>query len=451
MQENYISIVDKLKSLQTRLARLKAGEGLVYVIGLAMLLFGILIGITAISWLPIGSRIGIDAVIIVIIAVGIYLWILRPNKNKPGFLSIARKLESKYGRFESRLIAALELHDLAKKNRENYSIELIEKTIEEAGGVIADVDTDAVIDHRPLNKAFARLGILVAAAIIGLFLGPTTIYNTWLLYSQPLANFEKPPDFNLTITPDGGEFYRNMDLVVKAAASGKAPRRVDLQYKFEDGSWASEPMEKPDSVSEKAFYYTFKKIKRSLDIYAKASGIESPKAHIEIVDPPRLTDINLKFDYPDYTGLADAMGNPNDGNVTALKGTKVSLAAKANKPVKEPYQLYADSSRVPLQFDDDTISGTFTVKENGRYTLIFKDDAGRRNPEPIWYDIQTLEDYPPTITIKFPAVDVDLNERMELPLQIAIGDDYGYSKLNLVCWVVLSHQTAVNSTAIWIW
>ena len=440
MPENYTGLVEKLHSLQSKLAGIRAGTGMVYWSGLVLLLFGILIGITSIGWLNSPARVIIDIIILSILAGVAYWWIIRPYINRLGFLPIARLLEGKYGKFQSRLIAALELHDLARQNRENYSLELIEKTIEEAGGIIGDIDANAIVDYGPLNKAFSKLGILAGAAIIGLFLGPTTIYNTWLLYSQPLVNFERPPEFAISINPSNGEFYRNMDLVVKATIDGRAPRRVDLHYKFEDGTWASEPMSKPDSVSETAFYYIFKKIKRSLDVYAKSGGIESPKAHIEIVDPPRLTDIMLKLDYPDYTGLTDGIGNPNDGNVTALKGTKVQLLAKANKPVREPYLVYADSSKVGLQCDDNSISGAFTVKENTRYTILFKDDAGRKNPEPIWYDIQTLEDYPPSITIRYPAVDIDLNERMELPLQFGISDDYGYGKLNLVYWIVSEDQ-----------
>ncbi len=358
----------------------------------------------------------------------------------PGFLEIARLLEHKYGKFQSRLIAALELHDRARENRENYSLELIDKTIEEAGGVITEIDTEAVINTRPLNHWLGRAGVLLAAVVIAFFIAPTTMYNAWLLYSSPATSFEKPPEFALTLSPSGGEFYRNMDLALKATVDGKAPRRVDIFYRFEDGDWTSEPMVRPESTSEASFGYTFKKVKRSLEAYAKSGRVESPRAHIEIVDPARLTDLNLRFDYPDYSGLEDGRGNPNDGNVSALKGTKVFIEARANKPLSEAYQLFADSARVPLAFDGDRIFGDFTVKDNTRYTLAIIDQSSRTNPEPIWYDIQAIEDYPPSITITYPAVDVDLSEQMILPLEMSITDDYGFGKLNLVYWILSEDQ-----------
>jgi hypothetical protein len=431
----YTGIIERLRGLQAKMARLDSARGIVWTVVLALIAFGVLIGITTISWLPTSARLIIDIALLLILGAAAYFWVVRPYTIRRSFLKIARLLETRYGKFQSRLIAALELHEKAAQNRENYSIELIEKTIEEAGGIIGEVDTEAVVDRRPVTRSLAQLGILLAVVIIGFFVNPGAISDTFRLYSQPLADFEKPPEFKLTLEPSSGEFFRNADLAVKANFNGKAPRKVELHYSFEDGAWASEPMNKPDSISREAFTYTFKKVKRSVELYAKSGGVQSQKVRLEIVDPPRLTDIKLTFDYPDYAGMPDAKGNPNDGNVTALKGTKVSIEATANKPLSRAFQLYSDSNSVPMLVDSDHIRGEFTVRDNIRYTVGLVDQAARANPEPIWYDIQAVEDYPPTINIRFPNADVDLDEHITLPLEIAVADDYGFGKLNLVYWI----------------
>ncbi len=435
-QERYKGIVARLRTLQTKMATLDAARGLIRCLSMTIAAFAILVILTIIVWPSSATRIIIDLAVALGLAAALYFLAVRPYINRRSFLQLARLLETKYGKFESRLIAALELHDLAQKNREGYSIELIEKTIEEAGGVIADIDTDTIVDYKPIARASSRFGIVFVVVLIAFFLDSNNVYNTWRLFTHPGANMVKPPEFSLSLKPDGGEYFRNIDLEVQAQAEGRLPRHVDLYYKFEDGAWASEPMRYADSISQATFAYTFKKVKRSLDIYAKSGGVQSRKAHIEVVDPPRLADINLKFEYPAYSGLPDARGNPNDGNVAALRGTKVYIEASANKPLSECYQLFDDSSKIPLQFDGDKIEGQFTVKGNGRYTVMMKDEAGRINPEPIWYDIQALEDYPPTIAIRFPAADVDLDEHITLPLEVNIGDDYGFDKMNLVHWVL---------------
>jgi len=435
-QQEYKGIVKILRALQARMAWIDSLRGTIIAIGAAILLFGLLIGITMVTWPDSVARTIIDLGLFLAMALVFYFAVIRFLVRRKGFLHIARLLEKHYGRFQTRLIAALELYDKAKENRENYSLDLIEKTIEEAGGVIAEIDTNIVLNKKPLLSASVRTGLLAVAAAIGFLINPSIVRQAWQLYSNPGADIAKPPEFSLTIEPSGGEFFRNKDLTIKAIPDGKTPRRVNMHFRFDGGEWASEPMNRADDDSLPTFTHTFRNIKRSVDVYAKSGRIESHPAHIEIVDPPRLADINLRIDFPDYSGLPDAIGDPNDGNIAALKGSIVHIEATANKPLSKAYQLYDDSSRANLRVDGQRISGRFTLKQNNRYTIKMSDLAGRGNPEPIWYDIQVLDDYPPSIEILFPAVDVDLSERMILPLEISIGDDYGFDRLHLVWWII---------------
>jgi hypothetical protein len=434
-KHEYRGIVKRLKALQARIAWIDSVRGIVITVGAAILLCALLIGITMVTWPDSLVRLLIDAGLILTMTSVLYFAAFRFLVKRRGFLHIARLLEKHYGRFQTRLIAALELYDKAKENRENYSLDLIEKTIEEAGEVITEIDTNVILDKKPLLSASIRTGFLVVAAAIGFLINPSIVRQTWQLYSNPATDISKPPEFSLTIEPSGGEFFRNKDLTIRAIPQGKVPRSVNMHFRFDGGEWASEPMTRADGDSLPLFTHTFRNIKRSVDVYAKSGRIESDPAHIEIVDAPRLVDIYLTIDYPDYSHLPDAVGDPNDGNVIALKGSIIHLEATANKPLSSAYQLYDDSSRANLRIDGRQISGGFTLKENSRYTIMMSDLAGRNNPEPIWYDIQVLDDYPPSIEILFPAVDVDLSERMILPLEVSIGDDYGFDRLHLVWWM----------------
>lgn len=438
MSENrsYTSIAGILKDLRSRMAVLELFKGLLLTAASAIILGGFLIGITAASWPPAGARVAIDAAAIILLTAILYLTAVRPYTRPRSFLQIARMLEKHYGAFQTRLIAALELYDLAAKNRENYSIELIEKTIDEAGGFIAEIDTDVIIDRKPLKSSVFRTAALALVFATVALLNPGLAGQTWRLYSAPGANFTRPPDFALHIVPRSGEYFRNQDLTVEVTTEGKTPDNVDLYFKFDDGEWARESMRVDSQTKEPSFEYTFKKIQRSLDAYASSGRVKSETVRLEVVDPPRLVNINVNMEFPRYTGLPDAMGEPNDGNVVALKGSTVHLRALANKPLSRAFQVFADSTRVPLELDGAAIAGDFSVKGDSRYTIAIYDEAGRENPEPIWYDIQSLEDYPPSIQIVFPGTDVDLNEKMILPLDVAISDDYGFGKLNLVWWIV---------------
>jgi hypothetical protein len=442
MQENneYIGIIDRLKRLQGKITGITSVAGAIWTVGIALLFFGVLIAVTFFVWPNTTIRLIIDLILILLLAIFIFFNIIRPYKNKIGFLSIARRLERHYGKFQSRLIGALELYDNAEENRENYSIELIEKTIEDAGGVIGEVNTEVILDKKPIRTASIRTGIIIMVAVLGIIVYPSLIKQSWQLYSNPNTEFSKPPEFSITLSPGESEFYRNTDLEVTATIDGKIPRAVDLYFRFDDGDWAYETINSVDNDSLPVFSYTFKKIKRSMDIYAKSRGIVSEKVRYEVIDPPRLVDIRVKIDNPDYTGLPDIIGDSNDGNISAIKGSRVHIEANANKSLSDSYLLYSDSSRSKLISDDTKIIGDFRVNENSRYTIMLYDIESRVNPDPIWYDIQVLQDYPPAIEIIFPAVDVDLNERMILPIDLAIIDDFGFKNLNLVWWKLSEGQ-----------
>ena len=137
-QGQYVSIVNKLKSLEGKLAYLDSIKGLILAIGIVLICFGVLTGITVFGWPGRTARFVIDLVLLIAIGASLYLTVIKPLIKRSGLLNIARKLEKHYGKFQSRLIGALELYDRAQHNRENYSVELIEKTIEEGvkkGGI----------------------------------------------------------------------------------------------------------------------------------------------------------------------------------------------------------------------------------------------------------------------------------------------------------------------------
>jgi hypothetical protein len=88
-----------------------------------------------------------------------------------------------------------------------------------------------------------------------------------------------------------------------------------------------------------------------------------------------------------------------------------------------------------MNIDDRKVSGQFTIHGSSSYHIEVTDEANLKNPAPIEYSITPLDDYPPRIVLTFPAVDIDLDDAMRIPLKAEMYDDYGFSKLELVYWV----------------
>jgi len=434
-EKNYRSIVSRLLETRSAVGRWRAFEGLIdWLASLAGFIF-ILWLVTGIFWPgPIFRVILLSAGIISLATVAVLL-VIKPLAKKRPLTVIALRLEKYYGKLQSRLVAALQLYDKLTSNRENYSIELIEKTIEDAGGEIKDLDFNVVILKS--KKPYYRLVLASVAIIFALTLSGQTFKQAGLLFLHPLADIKRPTNLTLAISPTSYRAVKNDDVTLRVVASGERVKRIDLNFRLDDGEWVTVPTERTEDENDSnrdVFKYTFRKVKRDIEFYAEAKAVKSDIGNITIIDPPRLVDVSISLDFPSYTGLESQVMPTNDGSVTAIKGTKINFEGHLNKPSEKAFFVFDDSTREQIDINGDQILGMFVLNRHGSYHIEITDSAGLKNPSPIEYDLVSLEDYPPQVQITFPAVDIDLDDRMLIPLAAAVYDDFGFSKLDLVYW-----------------
>jgi hypothetical protein len=432
---NYDSIVRKLSRTRSSISRWLAIEGFANLLAFAGAFIFFLWALTFFYWSPPAFRVGMITIGLIAVLIFIGLNILKPFIKKTPFTQVALRLEKSYGKLQSRLIASLELYDKLLVNRENYSVALIEKTIEEAGGEIKDLDFRVAVYKR--KRPYQRLALSLLVLIFAFVVSERTFSHVALLYSNPMLDIPRPTNLTLEMTPLFPQVIKNEDVTITITASGEKVRRIDFNFRFDDDRWVSVPAEKvPDEEGggDSTFTYTFRKIKRDITFFARAKEIKTSTGQVSVLDPPNLIDVSIKLVYPAYTGLPDQELALNDGSVTAIRGTDVFFTGKLNKPVKSAVMVFDDGSRRELAIESEKLSGRFAVNRNGSYHIEVADEADLKNPHPIEYDIVCLEDYHPQVNITFPAVDIDLDESMTVPIEASLFDDFGFSKLELVYW-----------------
>lgn len=442
IQQDHKTIVEKLLRTSKKSNWRQAIEGALFLVSILVSALILLWFITLAFWPGPLFRTALTALLLLSFGYILFKRVIRPLVKKPALAEIAIRLEKHYGLLQSRLIGALQLYDKLRDNKENYSLELIEKTIEEAGQQIRDMDFSVAVvkNGRPLRIFLGAIALLIVISIVSF----DTVGQTLKLYSNPLAEIPRPTNLRLSISPELAEVIKNENLTVKITAEGERINRPQFRYRFGDESWAEAPPEEIVSDSTNfgsSFIYTFKKLRRDAEFYAAAGSVKSSTGKIRVIDPPRIVDLSVTLDYPDYTGLSDQELPQNEGSVTALKGTEVRIKARANKPIKNGHLVFSDSSGAEsrkqiLEIAGNSIIGKFKLSGFGAYKIVISDSSGLTNPSPISYDIVALEDYPPSVNITFPASDIDLDERMFVPLEAELHDDFGFSQLDLVYWVL---------------
>ena len=92
----------------------------------------------------------------------------------------------------------------------------------------------------------------------------------------------------------------------------------------------------------------------------------------------------------------------------------------------------ADGSKVALQADGRTSTGTLTVAADGAYRVTLADDDGTDAQDDTEYFIRMLLDRPPDVRVVRPAGDRQVTPLEEVLIEARADDDFGVTALDLV-------------------
>jgi len=433
-QEKIFDLTKRIKGtlFRERLV-LFAGGMLGTITGIA----GIMIILTALAGifiLPAWSKI---ALLTVSIAGVVYLfWRLAFSKLLDGTPeTTAIKLERKYPDLKGRLIAALQFSrgEIAP----GYSESLIAATLAQASDKSRGLNFNEIVSAYPVIRNLRSTGISAVIALAMLFIFPGLFSYSYQVYSSPTEEIAPPLGYKLNNFPGNSVAVKYRDVDLGAVLMGdKFPEDAEIHYRFAGGNWQRADINlknrkgTPSSYGDSLiFYTTLKQVRRSLDYYVKAGRVTTETAHIDVVDRPRVTGIKLSLFYPEYTGLEPTVIDENDGNISAVVGSRVNMKIETNLPVKKAELVFADSSKSPFELDGKTAEQSFRIENDQRYYIHLLDNQDEVNPNPIEYYITAVPDEFPVIDVVRPGVDVNLNEEMVVPLLLRISDDYGFSSL----------------------
>jgi hypothetical protein len=445
---------ESLQYLTQRLRRLRSsmllrnlftGAAIIITVASGLLILGWLFNL--VFWLTTDFR------TVFIIAAGAWLLGLLAFKiiarfmQQPSTEDVALKVEKQYPELKNQLIASLQLEKNLTENREGFSTELIGALIERSRKLTGELDFGKAVDRRPLRKwgrnVAVAMGLLVAVAL----LFPGSFGESVYLYSHPRVEIERELGYDLSVSPQNVEIAKFAPLTVTASVFGREiPDAASLFWRYPDGPvkeidlardhkanpYATALTGKLSPTDTVNFSHEINEVRRTFKYWVGAGELNSEIFTVTVVDKPRVIGLKLTYNYPDYTGLAPLVVDENDGNISAVKGTRVKISAAANKEVKAAMLVFADGDTQALEVDKQRLSGSLRIMENGSYHINVTDDLGHHNEQPIEYRIEKIADLFPEVDIYSPGVPVDLDDRMALDLGVKLFDDFGFSKINLI-------------------
>ena len=351
------------------------------------------------------------------------LW---PLRRPPSDERVARLVEERCPELEDRVASAAAL-DGARPAGGFHEL-----VVADAAARLRGIDPARVVAPARLRRAGVR-GLLALAALAAVVsLGSTPLgrvaRTAWLHAS--------PSGAELTVEPGDFRLMAGQPMRIRArfADGGGAPARTPPVLSLLGG------MPRRDirmSPAGDGYVAELPSVTRSFRYRVSAASFTSRDYAVEALSPPRVTRIDVEYDYPPFTGLPPRV-EEDGGDVFAPAGTAARLVVHTDKPVVEGALLLSDGRRLDLTAAGDARRrvATLFVDGDGRYRVRVVDAHGLSNRDAADYLVRATADRPPTVRVLRPGGDREVTPLEEVTVEVRADDDHAVARLDLVYTVV---------------
>jgi hypothetical protein len=179
--------------------------------------------------------------------------------------------------------------------------------------------------------------------------------------------------------------------------------------------------------------------------YRIVAGDDSSRDYkIHVIQPPAATIDSIRLDYPEYTRLGTS--TQTTGAIDALEGTRVTLRATANMPLRSASLQFFDDDSASKRAEEQPVHIDAGNKLQVEWPLKFRSDGtyahfyrisctsagGESERAPTLYSVEIRADRRPEIVLLDPKTDLELPANAELPLLFEARDpDFALTYINL--------------------
>jgi hypothetical protein len=343
--------------------------------------------------------------------------------RRTDYFSTAQEIGTYYPLLKDDLVNAMQL--VEGRGSYFYSSVLIDAAFEKVYEKSRSLHFDEIVDFRKLRKLFLYT-VIPALFMILLLLFVPSLNAAAVRLNNFDKEFTAPPAFTLTVYPGDASITKGDNFEIKVTAAGKVPEEISIAVKSDEQTDYKLENIIPDSAG--VFQFKINSVRTSLSYFAASGDIRSTEFRVEVTDKPLIKNFELTIKPPAYSGLPEVVQKDN-GNISALNGSSVSIKLSSNKELSQAYINFDDSVKNNLRINYQSALGEFRVRRDETYKIFLVDQSNNGNDAPITYSIKALSDAYPFIEMIEPEGDVNLSNDNRVPFQLKISDDFGFSKL----------------------
>ena len=327
---------------------------------------------------------------------------------------------------------------------------------QKAASDLASVPVDTAVDRsKMINAGYVLIAVLVAGAAYTI-LSPKDPFQTMARVALPWQSIARPSRIVIEdIQPGSIEAMQGHFVDVRARLHGAREGKdiVSLIYSTNDGQTVERHVTM--QLDENGLTYQAmlpveaEGLQHDLEYRIESGDAVSETFTITLSPAPSILVDSIEYEFPPYTNRRRETDR-RDGNIRAIEGTKVTIVATANNPIRSatitfnPFGV-SDSARPPLKLPMDyqgtTARKTFVLALTGdrrtavydSYQLSFVTESGTESERPILHQIDVVPDLAPEVEILDPRqnrITIPESGRRKIEVR-AVDPDFGLSRLTL--------------------
>jgi hypothetical protein len=388
----------------------------------------------------VGVRVICSATLVIAVGLGAYYFLFPALFYRRSDEQVAQRIERRFPQLRDRLSSTLAFLIQAEDDPTAGSPALRRAVVAETAAAVEGLDFASAIDaRRPWLLAGAAL--LVCATVTGVCV--LDVQSSQLAARRllmPLGNdawprlnslhFENPP----RRLAAGGTFE-----AVVIDQRGRLPDDVKFVFGF-DGDGGDQIQTKEMKPLGDKMVYRLENVTRPLR-YRAIGGDDTTMTWqtLDVVEPPRITSLQIKLHPPPYTGLPV---EESSKDIRALEGTRIEVTAETGKPL----------SAVSLKIEGDDAAAAVSARlindgtgfllpgdpakpwvagKSGSYWFELTDREQLKGGADMRGELRVVTDQPPTVSLDKPDTNTHVTASAVVPLVALIKDDLAVASIEL--------------------
>ncbi|MCE9553183.1 MAG: hypothetical protein K8T91_07365 [Planctomycetes bacterium] len=406
-------------------------------LGVLLGLMAIDIGVTIVSstvrWL-------LSAAALLIVVGAAMVFLVYPLSRRMSLIRMAQLVDAHHPEFEERVSSTVELLSARHGQYGEASPMLLEALTQQAVLQVRAVEPKREFN---LKSIYPFLGAAAGAALIWAFVWtfwPTQTKHLLTRIINPYTSTGNLGAADLSVDPGNRTVAIGDPLRIEATLRRGGAQQATLLR--QDGTAEEVSMEMVRLTDQAAdsskFALTIPSVTEPLTYRVLIAGALSQNYKVQVTPRPAVSQYNIQYEYPAYTGRSNRTVNKSEGKIVAPVGSRITLTALCNKPLSEANLLMGTkktpAKEIAAEGEESKITWQFFLEPShaGKWSLSLKDkfDIQTTTEEHL---VQVVPDMPPVVAIVDPKEpELRLRPDDRLPIDYRVREDYGLSSVSFL-------------------